>query len=99
MLTDDEKFLHSPKLTQKQCHDFAVQNVMDVIAIGFDIKKTFIFIDSDFFSSEDASAFNANVRALSKRTTNNQIKGGFGFDDRQAQHSSQYWGLINLSLQ
>ena len=83
MLTDDEKFLHSQKLTQKQCYDFALQNVMDAIAIGFDIKKTFIFIDSKFISSEEARAFNENVRALAKRTTINQIRGGFGFDDRQ----------------
>ena len=82
MLTDDEKFYHSPKLTQADCHKFALQNAEDIIAIGFDIKKTFIFIDTDFKASGENAAFNANVDGIGKRTTNNQIKGTFGFNDR-----------------
>jgi tryptophanyl-tRNA synthetase len=85
MLTDDEKFFHSPKLTQEQCHKFAVQNAMDIIAIGFDIKKTFMFIDTDFVDGGYGGAFNYNVRTMGKRTTINQIKGTFGFNDRYEQ--------------
>lgn len=82
MLTDDEKFFHTPKLSLEDCHRFALQNAMDIIAIGFDIKKTFIFIDTDFVDNGHGAAFNKNVRILGKRTTINQIKGTFGFGDR-----------------
>lgn len=82
MLTDDEKFLHSPKLTLEQTRRFAMQNAMDIIAIGFDVKKTFIFMDTEYISGGSAAAFFANVLEMSKRTTNNQIKGTFGFNDR-----------------
>lgn len=81
MLTDDEKFLHSAKLTLKECRKFAMQNAMDIIAIGFDVKKTFIFADSEFMWSGFAEAFNENVLQMAKRTTANQIRGTFGFTD------------------
>ncbi len=81
MLTDDEKFFHTPKLSLKEAHRFAMQNALDIIAIGFDSKKTFIFADTQFVDSGFAAAFNANVREMGKRTTNNQIKGTFGFND------------------
>ncbi|KAL9100665.1 MAG: hypothetical protein Q9187_009341, partial [Circinaria calcarea] len=79
MLTDDEKFYHSPKLSLEDCHKFALQNAADIVAIGFDIKKTFIFIDTDFVDGDSSAAFNKNVRILGKRTTENQIRGTFGF--------------------
>lgn len=81
MLTDDEKFFHSQKLSLKDTHRFALQNAMDIIAVGFDPKKTFIFADTDFVDGGYSAAFNGNVRELGKRTTNNQIKGTFGFTD------------------
>lgn len=84
MLTDDEKFFHSQKLTLKETRRFAIQNAMDIIAVGFDVKKTFIFADTEFLDGGHAAAFNNNVRELGKRTTNNQIKGTFGFNDRHA---------------
>lgn len=82
MLTDDEKFFHSPKLSLEDCYKFALQNADDIIAIGFDIKKTFLFIDTDFIDGGSGAAFNRNVRLMGKRTTINQIKGTFGFGDR-----------------
>ncbi|MCJ1437636.1 hypothetical protein MMC27_007023 [Xylographa pallens] len=81
MLTDDEKFFHSPKVSLEDCHKFALLNAMDIIAIGFDVKKTFIFIDTDFVDGGHGGAFNRNVRVIGKRTTINQIKGTFGFGD------------------
>ena len=79
MLTDDEKFFHTAKLTQEDCRRFAKQNSMDIIAIGFDMKKTFIFADTEFTESAFAGAFNGNVREMGKCTTANQIRGTFGF--------------------
>lgn len=82
MLTDDEKFLHSPKLTLEDTRRFAKQNAMDIIAVGFDMEKTFIFTDTEFVPGGSAAGFCTNVLEMSKRTTNNQIKGTFGFNDR-----------------
>ena len=48
----------------------------------FDVKKTFIFIDTDFVDGGHGAAFNYNVRLMGKRTTISQIKGTFGFVDR-----------------
>ncbi|KAL9013874.1 MAG: hypothetical protein Q9173_001451 [Seirophora scorigena] len=81
MLTDDEKFFHSPKLSLKDVYKFSMQNAMDIIAVGFDMKKTFIFADTSFVDGGSASAFNNNVREMGKRTTINQIRGTFGFND------------------
>lgn len=46
-LTDDEKYLWKD-LTIEECHRFAVENAKDIIACGFDVKKTFIFSDLDY---------------------------------------------------
>lgn len=81
MLTDDEKFLHSPKLSLKECQKFALENAMDIIAIGFDRAKTFIFADTDFIYGGHGGAFGYNILEIGKKTTNNQIKGTFGFND------------------
>lgn len=81
MLTDDEKYFHTPKLTLEDVHKFAIKTVDDILAVGFDVKKTFIFIDTDFVDGGFAAAYNYNVRQMAKRTTINQIKGTFGFTD------------------
>ena len=81
MLTDDEKFVHSPKLSLKDCRKFALENASDIIAIGFDQAKTFIFADTDFIYGGHGAAFSYNILEIGKKTTNNQIKGTFGFND------------------
>ena len=77
MLTDDEKFMHSDKITIKDAKRFALENSKDIIALGFDPKKTFIFSDFEFVSG----AFYENMCLLAKHTTFNQIRGTFGFDE------------------
>ena len=47
-LTDDEKFLFKPDLKLDECHRLAYENARDIIACGFDQKKTFIFSDLDY---------------------------------------------------
>ena len=81
MLTDDEKFVHSPKFSLKECKQFAFQNALDIIAIGFDPKKTFIFADTEFIYGGHGVAFSQNILEMGKKTTNNQIRGTFGFND------------------
>jgi tryptophanyl-tRNA synthetase len=47
-LTDDEKFLFKSNLKLEQCNGFAYENAKDIIAVGFNPDKTFIFSNIDF---------------------------------------------------
>ncbi|ANF22390.1 tryptophan--tRNA ligase [Thermococcus piezophilus] len=47
-ITDDEKFLFKDKLTFEDTRYWAYQNILDIIAVGFDPDRTFIFQDSEF---------------------------------------------------
>jgi tryptophanyl-tRNA synthetase len=80
MLTDDEKFLFKEKLKQEEVYEFARQNAKDVISVGFDVKKTFMYIDSEFFTSGFNRHFNLNTTEFEKLITNNQVRGAFGFN-------------------
>lgn len=78
MLTDDEKYMHSPKIDIDDARRYAKQNALDIIAVGFDMKKTFIFSDFDFIGG----AFYENMCRMAKRITINSVRGTFGFNDR-----------------
>jgi tryptophanyl-tRNA synthetase len=80
MLTDDEKFLFKEKLKQEEVYEFSRQNAKDIISVGFDVKKTFMYIDSEFFSSGYNRHFSLNTTEFEKLITNNQVRGAFGFD-------------------
>ena len=75
--TDDEKFLFKHELKPEQTYEFARRNARDIIAVGFDVKKTFIFSDYDFVGG----AFYRNVSKISRQITINQAKATFGFND------------------
>ncbi|XP_066965942.1 tryptophan--tRNA ligase, cytoplasmic isoform X1 [Macrobrachium rosenbergii] len=75
-LTDDEKYLWKD-LKLDQCNKLAYENAKDIIAVGFDKNKTFIFSDIDFIGGE----FYKNVLLVQKHVTFNQVKGIFGFDE------------------
>jgi len=77
-LTDDEKFLWKD-LKQEECMRLAWENVKDIIALGFDVNKTFIF--ADFTYMGQCPEFYQNVVKIQKCVTYNQVKGIFGFDD------------------
>ncbi|PMD52563.1 putative tryptophanyl-tRNA synthetase, cytoplasmic [Hyaloscypha bicolor E] len=76
MLTDDEKALFRDGLTFEDTHKFGLHNAKDIIACGFDMKKTFIFSDLEFVSGH----FLYNVWEFSKLLPFNQVRGAFGFD-------------------
>ncbi len=70
--------MHSAKIEIDDAKQFAKQNATDIIAIGFDMKKTFIFSDFDYIGG----ALYENICKMAKRITINSIKGTFGFNDR-----------------
>ncbi|XP_069976955.1 tryptophan--tRNA ligase, cytoplasmic isoform X2 [Penaeus vannamei] len=77
-LTDDEKYLWKD-LKLEECNKLAYKNAKDIVAMGFDINKTFIFSDIDFI--EGSGEFYRNVLKVQKHVTFNQVKGIFGFDE------------------
>ena len=76
-LTDDEKFLFKPQLKVDQVKAFTRENAKDIIAVGFDLEKTFIFSDYDYLGG----AFYENVSKISRQITYSQAKATFGFND------------------
>ncbi|XP_041351527.1 tryptophan--tRNA ligase, cytoplasmic-like isoform X1 [Gigantopelta aegis] len=77
-LTDDEKFLWKD-LTLEEANRLAYENAKDIIAVGFDVNKTFIFSDMDYIGS--CPEFYKNMCRVEKLVTFNQVKGIFGFGD------------------
>lgn len=74
----DEKFLFSEKRTVDEVIGYSKQNSKDIIAAGFDPKKTFIFSDFEYVGG----ALYKNIVRFSKRVTYNVAKAIFGFDGR-----------------
>ncbi len=74
-MTDDEKFLHDPKLSLDEATGYAYENALDVIACGFDPKKTFIFIDTEY-----AKTLYKIATKFAKHVTFSTVKAAFGFD-------------------
>jgi len=46
-MTEDEKFLYK-NLKLEQCYEYGRKNIADIIAIGFDVSKTFIFSNLEY---------------------------------------------------
>ncbi|CAK7222549.1 tryptophan--tRNA ligase [Sporothrix curviconia] len=76
MLTDDEKALFKDGLAFEDTLQYGMDNARDIIALGFDLKKTFIFSDLKYLSNH----FLMNAWEFSRLVTFNQVRGAFGFD-------------------
>ncbi|KAL6071015.1 Tryptophan--tRNA ligase, cytoplasmic [Balamuthia mandrillaris] len=74
-MTDDEKFLWKD-LTLEEAHRLTIENAKDIIAVGFDPSKTFIFSDLEYLGT-----MYPNIVKIQKAVTANQVKGIFGFTD------------------
>ncbi|PPJ55161.1 hypothetical protein CBER1_05450 [Cercospora berteroae] len=84
MLTDDEKYLYTRQKNDgvqkkgaevEDFMEFAHENIKDIIALGFDPKKTFIYTDYEFVGGH----FYWNASEFESLVTNNQAFGAFGF--------------------
>ena len=75
-ITDDEKFFHKQELTLEKTYEMGKSNIKDIIAFGFDPKKTFIFSDVDYIHT-----LYPNVCKVQRALTLNNVKGVFGFND------------------
>ncbi|RLG77093.1 MAG: tryptophan--tRNA ligase [Thermoprotei archaeon] len=75
-LTDDEKFLYHRDYTLEYTNSMAYENLLDLIALGFDPKKTFVIVDSE----DIAYLYNIALR-VAKKITASIVKAVFGFTD------------------
>jgi tryptophanyl-tRNA synthetase len=73
-ITDDEKFLCKQNLTLQQTNQMGYENALDLIALGFDPKKTFIFVDSDYSKTLYKIALK-----VAKKVTASTARSVFGF--------------------
>ncbi|NIM45127.1 MAG: tryptophan--tRNA ligase [Nitrososphaeria archaeon] len=82
-ITDDEKFLYHPEFSLSDTNSFAYENILDIIALGFNPEKTFIFNDTEYGKTIYRLALE-----VSKHITFSIVKAVFGF-----KHSSNI-GLV-----
>jgi tryptophanyl-tRNA synthetase len=75
-MTDDEKFLFKDGLELEQTKKLAYENALDVIALGFDEKKTKIFLDTEY-----AKTLYPQALKVAKRLTFSTAKAAFGFSN------------------
>ena len=75
-ITDDEKFLFKEKLTLEKVKSFAYDNLLDIISIGFDPKKTFIFLDTEY-----AKTLYKEAIRVAKHITFSTVKATFGLKE------------------
>jgi len=73
-LTDDEKFFSKQGLTLKETRDFAYENALDFIALGFKPERTKIIIDT-----RDIRALYPMAAEVAKRINFSNTKATFGF--------------------
>jgi tryptophanyl-tRNA synthetase len=75
-MTDDEKYMSKDELSLKEALGFSYENALDVIALGFDPKKTFIFSDLEY----NKTLYRIAIE-VAKRITFSTAKAVFGFDN------------------
>ena len=75
-MTDDEKFLNKDELAMKDALGYTYDNTLDVIALGFDPKKTRIFSDIEY----SKTLYRISLE-VAKRVTFSTAKAVFGFDN------------------
>jgi tryptophanyl-tRNA synthetase len=73
-MTDDEKFLFKADLSLEEANRLAYENALDVLAVGFDPKKTKIFVDTDY-----AATLYPLAIQIAKRLNFTTTKAVFGF--------------------
>lgn len=74
MITDDEKYLDEDKMTLAEARKWAYENTLDIIALGFDPDRTFIFHDIEYIGKLYPMAIK-----VAKKLNLNAVKATFGF--------------------
>lgn len=75
-MTDDEKFLYTDDFTLKEPQQWAYENALDIIALGFDPKKTRIIVDT-----KDMGAMYKLAIRIAKHMNFSTVRAVFGFQE------------------
>ncbi len=75
-IPDEEKFFFKEGLTLEDTKKWAYDNILDIIAVGFDPKKTKIFLDTEY-----AGHMYKYACLVARKTTFSTVKALFGFAD------------------
>jgi tryptophanyl-tRNA synthetase len=75
-IPDEEKFLFKDKLSLEDTEKWAYENILDIIAVGFDPKKTMIFLDTEY-----AKTMYKHACRVAKKITFSTTKAVFGFQN------------------
>lgn len=75
-LSDDEKYYFKENLPLEEAHRLAFENAKDIIACGFNPKKTFLFSNL----ATVGGALYRNIVLIMKQTSGNMIHGIYGLD-------------------
>jgi tryptophanyl-tRNA synthetase len=75
-LTDDEKFLVKKELSLEDTMKYAYENILDIIAVGFDPEKTHIFTNVEYAKTQYKVALK-----IAKHVTFSTAKAVFGFNE------------------
>ncbi|CAD8135028.1 unnamed protein product [Paramecium octaurelia] len=75
-LSDDEKFFHKSETTLEEYQRYGYENAKDIIACGFDVNKTFIFLSSQY-----AGHMYHNICKFQHAITYSQLRGIFGLNE------------------
>ncbi|MCD6562873.1 MAG: tryptophan--tRNA ligase [Thermoproteales archaeon] len=76
-ITDDEKFWVKKKLSYKDAQKWSYENILDIIAVGFNPDKTFIFQDTEYISNIYPMAVK-----VARKINFSLAKAVFGFTDQ-----------------
>jgi tryptophanyl-tRNA synthetase len=86
---DEEKFLFKQDLDFKEIEKYTYENMLDIIALGFDSKKTHFIIDT-----KHANLMYKEACRISKKITFNMVKASFGLNE-----SSNIGSIFYTSMQ
>lgn len=75
-IPDEEKFLFKEKLSFNDTDRWAYENILDIIAVGLDPKKTKIFLDTEY-----AGHMYKTACMVAKKTNISTLKSLFGLKD------------------
>lgn len=74
-VTDDEKFLAKQDVSLEETKQWALENIRDIIAVGFDPDRTFIFQDTEYIGKMYELAIKT-----AKKLNFSEVKATFGFE-------------------
>jgi tryptophanyl-tRNA synthetase len=73
-ITDDEKFWFRPGSTREEARSWGIENLLDILAVGFDPKRTRVFFDTRSIGTMYSLAVD-----IAKRIPYSTVKAVFGF--------------------